>query len=287
MRSHNEMASLFVQDPIGNEKRIEGGFILLARKLLKSGIMEKPPLFIKLWTWMLLQASHTGHGNLKRGQFFTSLERMQKAMTYKVGYRTVKPSIKEIRGITKFLTKGGMAVTTKVPRGLLITILNYDFYQDWKNYEGHSEGHNEGSSRGTLYIKEGKTKKGDNKPPLDVASEILLLKKRYSDYDLIEQAFEAIRSTRKSGKVADAVILSQLQKWGRYPAPQVEAGIKIYLEKDYAGEGKAESYLLGVIRNQNHKKNSEQNQTVAVFQSTGSPLLDRAMRENWGPATDE
>ena len=76
------------------------------------------------------------------------------------------------------------------------------------------------------------------------------LRERYSDQDLINRVFQAIASTRKSGKVADSVLLAQLQKWERYPVEQVEAGIRVYLEKDYAGQGKREDYLLGIIRNQ-------------------------------------
>jgi hypothetical protein len=63
-------------------------------------------------------------------------------MAYKVGYRTVKPTLKEMRGVTKFLTKALMIVTTKVIHGMLINILNYDYYQSLINYEGHNEGHN-------------------------------------------------------------------------------------------------------------------------------------------------
>ena len=122
-------------------KLIPGGCIFIARKILKSGIMEKPPLYLKLFLWMLLQASYTDHGNLNRGQFFTSLKRMQNAMVYKIGYRKITPTIKEIRGVTKFLTKAHMMVTTKVTHGMIITILNYDYYQNLKNYEGHDEGH--------------------------------------------------------------------------------------------------------------------------------------------------
>ena len=103
---------------------IKGGYILLARKLLKSGIMEKPQLYIKVWIWMLMQTSFKDHGNLKRGQFFTSYRRMCDAMAYKAGYRTVKPTIKEMRGVTKFLTKALMIVITKVTHGMVITILN-------------------------------------------------------------------------------------------------------------------------------------------------------------------
>ena len=137
--------------------RINGGYILLARRMLTSGIMEKPPLQLKLWVWMLMQASHTEHGSLKRGQFFISIERMREAMSYKVGYRKVTPSRKEIRVAYESLVKGTMIGTTKVTRGMLITIRNYDLYQTPANYEGHSEGHDEKSLEGTL-----KTRK-DNK----------------------------------------------------------------------------------------------------------------------------
>lgn len=75
------------------------------------------------------------------------------------------------------------------------------------------------------------------------------LKNKY-DSILVDNVFRAIASTRKNGKVADSVLFAQLRKWERYPVEQVEAGIQIYLEKDYAGQGKREEYLLGIIRNQ-------------------------------------
>ena len=222
------------------EEPIKGGYILLSRKLLKSGIMEKPPLFLKLWTWMLMQASFKDHGDLKRGQFFSSINRMRKAMSHKVGYSVFTPSTKQIRGAVEFLTKTRMAVTTKVTHGMVITILNYDYYQNWKNYEGHSGGHIEGAIP---------RKKGGKKgiTPEEFSS----LEERYSDQNIIHQAFDAIRSTRKLNQVADSILYAELKKWERFPPEQVEAGIKVYLEKDCAGEGKKEAYLLGIIRNNN------------------------------------
>jgi len=54
---------------------------------------------------------------------------------------------------------------------------------------------------------------------------------------------------------------------------QVEAGIRVYLEKDYASQGKDEKYLLGIIRNQ---KAEEQGQES----TTGSALLDAHYARN-------
>ncbi len=123
----------------GDREPVQGGFILLSRKLLKSGIMEKPPLYLKLWIWMLMQASFKNHGNLKRGQFFTSYKKMQKAMAFKVGYRTAKPTKREIEWATKYFTNVHAIVTMKVLHGMVITILNYDYYQSIGNYECANE----------------------------------------------------------------------------------------------------------------------------------------------------
>jgi len=276
---------------------IKGGYILLSRKLLKSGIVERPPLYLKLWIWMLMQASFKDHGSLKRGQFFTSLKKMQNVMTYKIGYRVVRPTLKEIRGVTQYLAKVHMIVTTKVTHGMIITILNYGYYQTPENYEvhtncyeartkvltkgteekpgegcqvrlyGHSEsneGHTGGQTKGTILRR--KDKEGKELP------DFFSLTKRYFDQKLIDQVFESLASTRKSNKVADSILLAQLQKWQKYPVEQVEAGIRIYLEKDYAGQGKREEYLLGIIRSQ---KVGEPKQ-----QSTGSALLDTYYARN-------
>jgi len=37
---------------------IPGGYILLSRKLIESEIFKKPPLYIKVWNYLLLKAQH-------------------------------------------------------------------------------------------------------------------------------------------------------------------------------------------------------------------------------------
>lgn len=167
--------------------KIPGGYILVARKLLESGIMEKPPLVAKMWLWMFFKASWRDHGNLKRGQFFTSIDRMRDAFSYKVGYRTIRPSAKEIRSAYDFLTKGAMIGITKVTHGMVITILNYDLYQDASNYEGHNEGHNEGTSKGAILRKKEKERNIYRENSLAVLSYLNeKTGKRYRDTTSIE-----------------------------------------------------------------------------------------------------
>jgi hypothetical protein len=139
--------------------KIEGGYILSARKTLESAIMNKPPLYSKLWTWMQLQANHEEvYKGLKRGQFFTTIDDMVEAMSWHVGYRKKSPSKKQIRRAYEWFKRGTMIVTTKSTRGMLITILNYDYYQNPENYEGHDEGHDDfptNGKKGAHYKQEG------------------------------------------------------------------------------------------------------------------------------------
>jgi len=125
----------------------------------------------KLWVWMLEKANHKdGYKGLKRGQFFTTIDDMREAMSYHAGYRKLTPSRKEIRKSYERFFGGTMIDTTKVTHGMVITVLNYDHYQNPKNYEGHNEGHNEIPTkvqRGAQYKQEGKEgqKRKLNKDP--------------------------------------------------------------------------------------------------------------------------
>jgi len=125
----------------------------LSRKLLNSEIMDKPPLFFKLWGWMLLQARFKADDKLECGQFVTSISSMREAMAYYSGYRKETPTVKQIRGIYGSLAERSMIGTMKVTGGLLITILNYEEYQNPKNYEGHNGRVHGGNLKGTPYKK--------------------------------------------------------------------------------------------------------------------------------------
>lgn len=122
------------------------GYILESRTILESEVWNKPPLYFKVWNYLLLKASHKDHGNLKRGQLFTSIDEIREACSYKVGYRLKTPSRKEIYGIIDWLrsphegnNEGNMIVTTKVTHGMIVTICNFNKYQDPKFYEGNKD----------------------------------------------------------------------------------------------------------------------------------------------------
>ena len=157
------------------EPLIPGGYILFSRRILESGIMKKPPLYFKIWGYLLLKAQHKEYGNLKRGQLFTSIPEIQEEMAYQVGFRTEKPTKKQIWGVlewlrnpsntdeTRFPYEGNMKVimnepmivTTKVTHGIVVTIVKYNLYQDPKNYEGSNEGNGEGIAKEQRREREG------------------------------------------------------------------------------------------------------------------------------------
>lgn len=169
------------------EQTIPNGYILLSRKILESGIMSKPPEYLKTWIFLLEKANFADNNNLKRGHGFTSISELMDVLSYKVGYRKVIPSKKKVWGIIEWLRgscegnhegndEGTMKVTTNVPmiettkvtHGFIYNICKYDIYQNPSNYEGNrelqDEGNNEGSTKELRKELEGnnKYKNGNN-----------------------------------------------------------------------------------------------------------------------------
>lgn len=117
---------------------IPGGYILVARKLFESEMMGKPPLYFKLWGWMLARAMWKDGDKLKRGQLVTSIAEMQQAMSYRIGWRREVPTKDEIRSAYEAFVRAEMISTRKTTRGMVVTVLNYKLYQNPESYEAHT-----------------------------------------------------------------------------------------------------------------------------------------------------
>jgi hypothetical protein len=90
---------------------IPGGYILLARKIIESEIWKKPPLYLKVWVYLLARAQHSKYKNLEKGQLITSIPEIQENCSWYVGCRKVMPSKDQIFQIIEFLRtqRGGNA----------------------------------------------------------------------------------------------------------------------------------------------------------------------------------
>ncbi|MCI2896231.1 DnaD domain-containing protein [Staphylococcus hominis] len=129
---------------------IPGGYILLSRRLIESEIWDKPPMYLKVWIYILTKARHKANQKFSRGELLISIPEIQEACSHKVGFRKVKPTKDQIYNIIEWLrsvnesnyeddyendTNTTMIATTKTTRGMVVKVLNYNVYQDPKNYE--------------------------------------------------------------------------------------------------------------------------------------------------------
>lgn len=180
------------------EPLIPNGYVLVARKTLESGIFSKPPLYLKVWVYLLSHAQHKDFRGLKRGQLRTSIPEMQDALSWKVGYRTEKPTKKQIFTILEWLRNpnegvhegndgGPMIVTTKGTQGMVVTICNYSFYQTPENYEGNNERNAKGTTKSLRPERQGNNiNKNDKNDKNDKKNNITSKKSKkriYSDDD--------------------------------------------------------------------------------------------------------
>jgi hypothetical protein len=81
-----------------------------------------------------------------------------------------------------------------------------------------------------------------------IDAEIERLRQRYDNLELIDRTFEAIKSTRVSGKIGPTIILGALRKWATCPVEAVYMACERYLDKGFAAQGKKENYLWGMVK---------------------------------------
>lgn len=252
-----------------NKPKIEGGYILLSRKIIESEIWDKPPLYIKVWLYLLSRAQHKEYKKLKRGQLWTSIAEIQEACGWYVGFRREKPTKDQVYNILEWMrttskadetrfpyesnyesnTNTTMITTTRATRGMVVNIVNYNVYQDSKNYESNDESNNEKVTRATREQrggdtinkndKECKNDKNDNKKHIggDSSSASQTSNKKETvdgvideftkaDADLTEalKAFSEMRSKLKKPLTAYAMKLaiSKLQKLSTRKDEQLE-----------------------------------------------------------------
>lgn|SRR3990167_1588971 len=116
--------------------KIPYGCILLARKLQQSDIwVKKPSWWLKVWMYMLIQVNHKDNYLFKRGQNFFTREKI---------YDDCKLYLEGIKALTvdnmiRWLRATRQATTQKTTRGIIITICNYELYQNMLNYKNDTE----------------------------------------------------------------------------------------------------------------------------------------------------
>jgi hypothetical protein len=249
------------------------GYVRLWRKSLDAGWIKNHKLW-SFWSYCLMKASYREFDaiiglqivHLLPGQFVFG----RKAASKETGLTE-----REIRTILAFLKNQGNLTIKTTNKYSIITIINWVLYQGDHVENDQLNDQPVTSKRPHTNIKAFKKKR----TPEEILPEISEMGKRYPDQGTINQAFQAISATRQTKRISDNVKLNILQQWGKYPPDQVMAGIRIYLEKGYASEGKNEKYLLGIIRG-NSKRIAPANIPIGkIMKSTGSVALDATYRQ--------
>ena len=134
--------------------QIKGGYYIKARCIQNSEISTAPPYVREIWDWVLKECNHKEAKSsgkiIHRGECVRTFKDIQEGLKWMVGYRTEKYKKWQCENSMKWLTRVGMIATTKTTRGMVIKVLNYDKYQDPKNYESNNESNNEATMKQQL-----------------------------------------------------------------------------------------------------------------------------------------
>src|SRR5690606_17490065 len=127
------------------DERFSNGAFLVSRSIFDTkqegpeSLWMKPPYFVKLWLWFLGRANHkniTIKGQkFERGTFLTTLDEIVKQTRFKAGGRKVSITRRQAWSVLEWMRNEKMIKTRKTTKGIFITLLQYDEFQNIKNYK--------------------------------------------------------------------------------------------------------------------------------------------------------
>ncbi len=118
---------------------LDGGFIILARSIHSSPVMDMPPHFREIWLYLLRRAHYketiVGRKVLQRGQCLINYKETLRDLSWFQGFKRFEYTESQFKNAITALTREGMITRQKTARGAIITIVNYDKYQNPENYK--------------------------------------------------------------------------------------------------------------------------------------------------------
>ena len=109
-------------------QNLETGAILISRSFLKSELfLCKPHAWTKIFLYIISYVHHAPKGRFKRGENFFSYGEIQLNCHVSKG---------QVEGCLRYLKDKTQITTQKSTRGIIISLLEYNLYQDLNNYRG-------------------------------------------------------------------------------------------------------------------------------------------------------
>lgn len=112
------------------QKKIKGGYILLARNIIESEIWQKPPAYLKIWIYILSKVNWKASKKNPIGSEYFNFRQL------KIPGVTQSQLYEFLRWAKKLNpTDSTTQITTeKTTRGTYLKVTKYAYYQDVKNY---------------------------------------------------------------------------------------------------------------------------------------------------------
>jgi len=142
---------------------IDNGATIWARQTIDSEIFkDKSHVWFKIWFYLITRMHFADNGKLNRGQ---------RQLKYEWISDATGATKHQIDMFIRWAKKSQMLTTHKTTRGMVVTICNYDYYQDLDNYKTDTETEmkpkQNRNRNDTILKKEKKEKKEKNiKPPI-------------------------------------------------------------------------------------------------------------------------
>jgi hypothetical protein len=116
--------------------KIPDGFQLLARQIQDSEIWKtKPAWWLKVWLHIILEVNHKDNKFFKRGENFFSFQEIYDKCTL----RNEGIKLRSVDNVVSWLRERKMCTTRKTTRGIVITVVKYEYFQDIDNYRNDTQ----------------------------------------------------------------------------------------------------------------------------------------------------
>lgn len=209
-RAGNALPAFSMSMPFYFGELMHRGFVKLFRKTADSSIMKNAEL-LQLWTWCLMKATHKETSvlvgkqvvNLSPGQFVFGRKKAAEALN---------STEKKIRNSMDALETMGNVCRERANKFSIITIRNWELYQDLDGYEGPTKGQQRASERANKGPTKGHKQEQQEQQEQKIktkASEV----PEWVPMDLFE-AFKKMRREKKKplGDLAARLAISKLDK---------------------------------------------------------------------------
>lgn len=127
---------------------LKSGYYIVPRDLGQTLLAGKTPAARLVYDYLVSKANHqarnVGGKTFERGQCLARIDEIREALSWHRGWKKEMFTRDEVKTALRCLREATMIATRKTTRGMIITVINYDYYQTQKNYEATKESTDEG-----------------------------------------------------------------------------------------------------------------------------------------------